>query len=51
MVAEQISSAGGACLFSSNSVAAGVLISPGVYVSPVMIGWIAMTPMMGIIRT
>ena len=38
MFAKQVSSVGGACLFSSNSVAAGVLVSPGVYVSPVMSG-------------
>ena len=51
MFAKQVSSVGGACLFSSNSVAAGVLVSPGVYISPVMSGWVAMAPMMGVIRT
>ena len=43
MVAKQISSAGEACLFSSNSVAAGVLVSPDVCVSPVVSWWIAVT--------
>ena len=48
---QQVPSVGGACLFSSNSVAAGVLVSPGVYISPVMSGWVAMAPMMSVIRT
>ena len=43
MVTEQGSSAGRGGLFSPNSVAAGVLVSPDVCVSPVVSWWIAVT--------
>ena len=44
MVTEQASSAGGGGLFSSYSVAAGVLVSPDVGVPSVVSWWIAVTP-------
>ena len=43
MVTKQGSSAGRGGLFSPNSVAAGILVSPDVCVSPVVSWWIAVT--------
>ena len=44
MVTEQASSAGRGGLFSSYSVAAGVLVSPDVGVPSVVSWWVAVTP-------
>ena len=51
MITEQAASAGGGGLLSPYSVAAGVLVSPDVCVSPVVSGWIAVTSMVVVLWT